>query len=247
VNADRLLDIYAIMERHERDGVDGVALCAVAAEFTVLDGAGIALISDGNQLTSLCTSNPSASALMNLELTVGEGPTVDASRGDATLDNDLVASTSQNWTVYRAEAVALGAKAVFGYPVRLGGARFGALSLYRNSPGPLNAGQSSDAYLMASVIGRAVLSREAGASLVGLASEMSGDSLLDFRVHQAAGMLAIQASTSVKDALVLLRARAFGVGSPLSSIAQRVITGLTRFDSSTQMWFDKPAIEIHER
>lgn len=227
------------MERLDREGADGFVLCAVAAEFTVLDGAGIALVSDDDELTSLCTSNASASALMNLELTVGEGPTVDASRGDATLDNDLVASTSENWTTYRAEAVALGAKAVYGYPVRIGGALFGALSLFRNSPGPLNAGQSSDAYLMASVIGRAVLSTQAGAPLVGLANEVNGESLLDFRVHQAAGMLAIQGSMSVKDALVFLRARAFGVGSQLSSIAERVVNGSTRFDSTTQEWIDE--------
>src|ERR1700722_9358987 len=55
VSVQRLLDIYAIMGRLQREGTVGFALCAVAAEFTSLDGAGIAMISDRDQLMSLCT------------------------------------------------------------------------------------------------------------------------------------------------------------------------------------------------
>ncbi len=75
MNVHRLLDIYALMERHRtRESAMDFELCAVAAEFMALDGAGIALVSDGETFTSLCTSNRSASALMDLELALGEGP-----------------------------------------------------------------------------------------------------------------------------------------------------------------------------
>lgn len=247
VNVQRLLDIYAIMERLQREGAKGFALCTVAAEFTAFDGAGIALISDDDALTSLCTSDVASGALMELELALGEGPMVDASRGDASEDTDLRETTSSEWAVYRAEAVALGVRAVFAYPIRLGAIRFGALSFYRTSPGPLDAQQSSDAYLMASVIGRAILAKQAGGSLVGLAEELDGESTLDFRVHQAAGMLAVQGTLSVKDALILLRAHAFGVGRELSDLAERVVTGTTRFDSNTGEWIDDKAKERDER
>jgi hypothetical protein len=92
---------------------------------------------------------------------------------------------------------------------------------------------------MASVIGRAILAEQAGGSLVGLAEELNGESMLDFRVHQAAGMLAIQGSMPVLDALVFLRARAFGLGGPLADLAERVVTGATRFDTSTDEWIDE--------
>jgi hypothetical protein len=199
-------------------------------------------MSDDESLTSLCTSNVASSGLMDLELTLGEGPMVDASRGDAEVHTDLRDTTYPEWSVYRSEAVALGARAVFAYPVRLGAIRFGALSLYRASPGPLDAQQSADAYLMASVIGRAILAEQAGGSLVGLAEELNGESMLDFRVHQAAGMLAVQAAMSVRDALILLRARAFGAGRELSDLAARVVTGTTRFDSATRKWIDDIAV-----
>ena len=76
---------------------------------------------------------------MDLEITLGEGPAFDASLGDANEEGDLLRSTTSKWTTYRPEAGALGAKAVFGYPVRFGAVRFGAVSFYRNSPGALNS------------------------------------------------------------------------------------------------------------
>ena len=90
----RLLDIFTLMERFEREGSNGAALCAVAAEFMALDGAGIAMISDSEDLTSLCTSNNAAGALMDLEITLGEGPAVDASRGDANEDINQIGRAS---------------------------------------------------------------------------------------------------------------------------------------------------------
>jgi hypothetical protein len=238
VTVHRLLDIFTLMERRERESANGFALCAVAAEFMALDGAGIAMISDSDDLTSLCTSNNAAGALMDLEMTLGEGPAVDASRGEANEDTNLLKENSSNWQTYRSEAAALGARAVFGFPVRLGAIRFGALSLYRSTPGPLNAEQDSDAYLIASVIGRAILATQAGGSHESLIGELNGTSMLDFRVHQAAGMLAVQGSLSVKDALVYLRAHAFGIGCPLSELADRVVSGSTRLDFETRVWQD---------
>jgi hypothetical protein len=228
------------MERSAREDIDGVALCEVAAEFMALDGAAIALVSDDETLTPLCSSNDVARALMDLEMTLGEGPTVDASRGDAIVDANLHSTEADNWITYRPEAVALGARAVFGYPVRLGAIRFGALSLFRSSPGPLSAEQASDAYLVASVVGRTILATQAGGSSEDLLGDPDGPSPLDFRVHQAAGMLAVQGSMSVKDALVLLRARAYGEGCRLSTLAEQVVRRTSRFIPETQEWVDAP-------
>lgn len=247
MSVHRLLDIYTLMERVDRERSTGFALCEVAARFMALDGAGIALIGDNQNLTSLCTSNQGAEALMDLEIIVGEGPAFDASLGDANEEADLLRSTASKWSTYRPEAVALGARAVFGYPLRFGAVRFGALSLYRNEAGPLNSERSLDAYLMASVIGRAILSLQAGGSHESVVGELDGASNIDFRAHQAAGMLAIQGSMSVRDALVALRAHAFGVGSLISDLAERVITGTTRFDLVSQEWISEPTVGVGER
>lgn len=236
--ADRLVEIFTLMERLERERPEGLMLCDVAAEFMVLDGAGIALTSDSEDLMSLCTSNVAAGELMDLEMTVGEGPTIDASRGETAEEHNLLAGTDSRWSMYRPEAVALGVRAVFGYPIQLGSVSFGALSLFRTSPGPLSAGQSSDAYLMASVLGRVILNTQAGGSSERLVGELEGSSMLDFRVHQAAGMVAVQGSMSVKDALVSLRAHAFATGSRLGELADRVVSLTTRYELSTREWIE---------
>ena len=100
---------------------------------------------------------------------------------------------------------------------------------------------------MASVIGRAILGLQAGGSHESVVGELDGASDIDFRAHQAAGMLAIQGSLSVKDALVALRAHAFGIGSLISDLAERVISGTIRFDLESQEWISEPAVEIGER
>ena len=237
--AERLLQIFELMESHERSREHGTALCTVAAEVTDLSGAAIVLTSAGNQFTPLCAGNDVVQKLMDLEITLGEGPGMEASISGVTFfESNLLTPENSQWMFYTPEAVALGARAVFGYPLRIGAARFGSLILYRDETGMLDESQSSDAYLMASVIGRAVLAMQAGAPGEGLEREIAGLSMLDFTVHQAAGMLAVQASLPVKDALVALRSHAFATASSPSSLAALVITRKTRFDAKSGAWQD---------
>jgi len=235
----RLVEIFALMARHERERPHGVSLCTVAAEVTALSGAGITLTSAGEEKTKWCSSNGIAQELMDLEIMLGEGPGDDASRsGVANEEMNLLSPATSRWMLYAPEAAATGARAVFGFPVRIGSIRFGALSLFRDEPGPLTDDQSSDAYLMASVIGRAILAMQAGAPGAGLAGELEGQSSFDFAVHQAAGMLAVQASLSVRDALVALRAHAFATKTAPSVLAERVVHRRARIDPGTGDWQD---------
>jgi hypothetical protein len=240
VVANRLTDIFTLMERHDRDVPHALSLCQAAAEITELSGAGISLSSSGDEMTSLCTSDRVAQSLMELEMIVGEGPALDVTRsGDAVTESNLLDPTQLRWPIYTPEALTIGARAVFCFPVRVGGVRFGALSLFRLTSGPLSAAQASDGHLMASVIARAVLSMQAGASEGELLGEFHGHSPLDFRVHQAAGMVAVQGSTSVKDALVALRSHAFSSGKELSTLAEHVVTRMTRFNPEADEWVDE--------
>ncbi|MHB8378882.1 MAG: hypothetical protein ACYDB2_03050 [Acidimicrobiales bacterium] len=238
--ASRLVEIFAIMARHERGSPLGVSLCTVAAEVTELSGAGITLTSAVEEKTKWCSSNSVAQELMDLEIMLGEGPGDEAIRsGVANEEMNLLSPASSRWMLYAPEAAATGARAVFGYPVRIGSIRFGALSLFRDEPGPLTDDQSSDAYLMASVIGRAILATQAGAPGVGLAGELEVQSSFDFAVHQAAGMLAVQASLSVRDALVALRAHAFATKTAPSVLAERVVQRQIRINSQDGEWQDE--------
>jgi len=240
VATDRLLTILMLLAQRERSHPKGRSLCAVAAEFTNLSGAGVALVSSGQQYTSVCTSNVVARKLMELEITVGEGPCVDACISEYAIDeSDLSANFERRWLAYSPLASMAGAHAVFAYPVRIGAIRLGALSFYRDVPGPLSAAQSADAYLMASVIGRAILSMQAGAPHDTLAAELEREVTFDFSVHQAAGMIAVQGSMSVGNALVALRAHAFATNESLSELAMRVVIREISFDPHSGAWLEE--------
>lgn len=228
------------MELYGRDSPPGLSLCRTATEITELDGAGISLTSSGDTMTSLCASDSVAQSLIDLEVTVGEGPGTNVTRsGNVVSEADLLEPSSHRWPFYAPAALDLGVRAVFGFPVRVGAIRFGALSLFRLSPGPLSAAQTSDGYLMASVVARSVLSMQAGASPDELLNEFRGGATLDFRVHQAAGMLAVQGSMSVKDALVTLRSHAFSSSTELSALAEDVVTRKIRFDPLMGGWVEE--------
>ena len=237
--------VLTLLAQRERAHPQSGSLCAVAAEFTNVSGAGIALVSSGPQFTSLCTSNSVARELMDLEITVGEGPCLDACLSEFAIDEaDLVASNDRHWMAYAPSATVAGAHAVFGFPVRIGAIRLGALSLYRDRPGALSPSQASDAYLMASVIGRAVLAMQAGAPNDTLASELEREATFDFSVHQAAGMVAVQGSMTVGNALVALRAHAYATDTALSDLALRVVVRETSFDPHFGIWRDEGVAEI---
>jgi hypothetical protein len=235
--SDRLIAILTLLSERTVPGQQGGRLCGVAAEVTEMSGAGIALLSNGEELTSLCTSNEIAHALMDIELTVGEGPCVDASRSSGTVEEvELLSSMSSRWLGYAPSAGATGARAVFGFPIRIGAIRLGALSLFRDRAGPLSESQTSDAHLMAVVIGRAVLAMQAGTPQDMIAGELEREATFDFAVHQAAGMVAVQGSMSVGNALVALRAHAFSTGSTSAALAARIVAREIRYDPATGEW-----------
>jgi AmiR/NasT family two-component response regulator len=47
-------------------------------------------------------------------------------------------------------------------------------------------------------------------------------------VHQAAGMLCVQAGCPISDALALIRARAFADAEPVEATAMRIVSGHLR-------------------
>ena len=134
------------------------------------------------------------------------------------------------WAAFSEQAVAAGARAVFGFPVAVGDARLGALNLYRDRPGPLSADQHADALVVADVAARSILGMQAGAEPGAIGAELEVGANFRFAVHQAAGMIAVQLGIRVDEALVRLRAHAFSHDRNLIDVAHDVIEHRLRFD-----------------
>lgn len=211
----RLLRILARLE-NGGPGATPDRLCAVCAEVVGMTGAGIMLMSGGVPRGSVCSSNPGSALIEDLQFTLGEGPCIDAYRHDRpVLEPDLAGGGPGRWLAFTTPAVEGGARAVFGFPLRVGAIRIGALNLYRDRPGPLDDDQYADAVVLAGVAARSVLLMQTGASPGMLGAGLDSSSDFRFVVHQASGMVSAQLEVSVGDALLRLRAYAFAHDQPL--------------------------------
>jgi GAF domain-containing protein len=206
-------------------------LCEVCAEVTGTSGAGIMLMSGDVPRGSVCTTNDVSALIEELQYALGEGPCVDAYHQDRpVLEPDLANPSAPRWLAFTGPAIEAGVRAVFGFPLQVGAVRLGALNLYSHQPGPLTDDQHADALVMADIAAQAVLVLQANAPPRKLAAELEAGADFHYVVHQASGMVAAQLDVSVGQALIRLRAYAFGHDRPLREVAKDVVARKLRFD-----------------
>src|SRR6266480_5976304 len=138
-------------------------LCAVCPQITGVSGAGIMLMSGDVPRGSLGTSDEVSQLIEELQYTLGEGPCVDAYQQDRVVaEPDLADPVTRRWVAFTPPALEAGVRAVFGFPMRVGTVRLGALNFYRDWSGPLTDDQHADALVVADVAARWVLEAQAG-------------------------------------------------------------------------------------
>ena len=222
--------ILAELGRGDGD-LTAVRLCGVAESVTSVSGAGIMVMSNDLPAGSLCTSSALSAAIEDLQYSLGEGPCVDAYHLDRpVLEPDLAEPVTTRWLAFPAAAVHAGARAVFGFPLRFGSTRVGALNLCSERAGPLTDEQHADALVMADVAAEKVLALQAEAPPGELADALEAGSHLQHVVHQAAGMVSVQLDVTIAHALVRLRAYAFANGRLVVDVAADVVARRLRFD-----------------
>jgi hypothetical protein len=173
---------------------------------------------------SLSSTNDVSQLIEELQFTLGEGPCVDAYQQDKVVaEPDLAEPVAERWPAFTPPALQAGVRAVFGFPLRVGTVRLGALNLYRDRPGLLNREQHADALVVADVAAGWVLDAQAGAPSGVVAEELEAGADFHFGVHNAAGMVSVQEEISVAEALIRLRAFAFGNNRLLADVADDVV------------------------
>jgi hypothetical protein len=234
VPSERLLRILAHLAEGGAD--PGTArLCVVCAEVTAMSGAGIMLMAGSEPRGSVCTTNEVSAQIEQLQYTLGEGPCIDAHRfQQPVLEPDLAEPAANRWVGFTPPALAAGARAVFGFPLRVGRVRLGALNLYRDQPGAVSEDQHADALVMADVAARAVLGMQGDTPLGMLAAELEAGGDFQLVVHQASGMVAAQLDVSVGEALSRLRAQAFADDRLLVDVAEDVVNRRLRFTGENE-------------
>jgi hypothetical protein len=228
----RVAFVVAALAVGERDPQH--SLCSASAEVVKVDGAGVVLVLRGHALGTVCASDPVTEAVEEVQFTLGEGPCVDAFQTrEPVLVPDLAGPGGVRWPGFRDGALAEGIQAVFGFPILVGPICIGALNLYNYRSGALTDEQLADAVVVAHVAGRTVLSWQSVAGQGSLAWQLEHVPAYRAVVHQATGMVSVQASVTVEDAVILLRAYAFSTDHPISGVAEDVVNGRLRFDEGS--------------
>jgi hypothetical protein len=206
-------------------------LCQVCADVTAVSGAGIMLMSDDLPQGSLCTADAVSSRIEELQYTLGEGPCVDAYRQSRpVLEPDLADPALPRWVAFAPAAIALGVRAMFGFPLHVGSVRLGALTLYSDRRGPLSEDQHADALVMADIAAEAVLVMQSEAPPGAIGAELLAGADFQYVVHQASGMVSAQLEVPIARALILLRSHAFSHDQRLTQVAEDVVGRRLRFD-----------------
>jgi hypothetical protein len=206
-------------------------LCTACLVALPVTGVGVALMTvDGPSGVVVAATDARAQQLEELQFALGEGPCVEASgSGRPVLEPNLVAGGSSRWSRFGAAVLDAGVHAVFAFPLRVGAIRVGVLDLYRDAPGQLTAVELTEALAFADAATEVILHLQ---DHDGARAALTGPIDSRAEVHQATGMITIQLSVSLAEALLRLRAHAYATGRTVSAVAADVVNRRVYFDDS---------------
>lgn len=206
-------------------------ICQLCSRLLGVNGAGISMVTATGNRGVVCATDEVSARIEDLQFTLGEGVCVEAvTSGVPVMVADLHgpdAAGTARWPAFMEGAAAAGVRAVFALPLRVGVVSVGALDLYRDVPGALTADQLSAA-LTAADAAAALLQLDTG-SASSFADNTVGRAAYQLQVHQASGMVMVQAGVTIEEAFLLLRAHAFAVGRPVADVARDVVERRLRF------------------
>lgn len=206
-------------------------LCQRCVQDVAVDGGGVSLVSAAGHRATVCATDDVAAVIEERQFTLGEGPCVDAVGSlSPVLIADLQEASegvSGRWPGFLHAVEAVGVRATFAFPLRIGAIALGAVDLYRLAPGELSAAQLRAALLAADALAVALLDLTlADGQAVDDARDHSGYRM---QVHAAAGMAMVQLGSTIDQALLRLRATAYASGRRIEEVAADVVDGRLRF------------------
>ncbi|MDQ1698252.1 MAG: hypothetical protein QOG34_115 [Frankiaceae bacterium] len=207
-------------------------ICELCVTTSSVTGAGIAMVTADGHRGVVCATDAVSAKIEDLQLTLGEGPCIDAASSGAPVllpdldDADDV--TVERWPEFMSAAAGAGVRAVFALPLRVGAISVGVIDLYRDRPGELGATELQAALLAADAAALALLYLDTDGTGAFADDERSRASY-QMQVHQATGIVMAQAGVTIDQAFLMLRARAFADGCSLADLATDVVARRVRF------------------
>lgn len=196
-----------------------------------MDHVVVSLVADDQAATEqLWASGETSASFDDLQFTLGEGPGPDTLRTHRpVLEQDVAAMPGERWPALLPAASHLPIRAVFCLPLSLGGITVGILTALRSAPGPMTGQQMDDALALARALTLEFLGG-AGTQLGSWTDTQPGGELHRAVVHQATGMLSVQLGLPLAQALLRLRAYAYGHDRSIVEAARDVVSRRLRLD-----------------
>ncbi|WP_406341807.1 ANTAR domain-containing protein [Streptomyces sp. NBC_00648] len=229
----KMADYLRTLSSHTGPGLAPLPLAA-CAEMLGLNGLGLLLAPGGGPSELVQSCGERTTALEDLQKVQGQGPSLEAARHGALMllpdMTDTSTFATDRWPGLPGAIEALGVRAVFAFPLRIGIIALGALTGHRTRPGPMSADQLTDAFRLTDTVAQVIIATAAHAELPDI--PLLDDPGLHFaEVHQATGMLAAQLDTDCDHALIRLRGHAFSHDRPLLDVARDVLARQLHLDA----------------
>ena len=195
-------------------------LCTEFVAALPVQHAAISTLGAPFELETLCSSDPLAARLEQLQLDYGEGPCwqASASRSPVLLP-DLRTPLDVSWPVLHEAIASHEIRGAYAFPMSVGRLSIGAVDLYSAQPDALSPANVLTASAMADAAAVLILRRAMAHRDDGLTADPSSRRV----VHQATGMVIAQLRIPPDDALLVLRAHAFAISGSVAEVAAEVV------------------------
>lgn len=221
----RLARIMEILRSERGGGTLLSSVCRAAVAALGSNGAGLTLLTKSNR-GPICSHGEFASIGEDLQLSLGEGPCRDAFETRELVEvTDLSSSRGERWPMFSQAMTEAGVTSLASFPLRIGGARFGALTLYRSSFGELSFEQVADGYVVTQVASHLIVAGQAQVGEDSVIPEIEAGFVRMEPLHQATGMVMAHLGIEAEDALARLRGAAFGSGRTLLDMSAQIVLG----------------------
>lgn len=231
----RWQQLARLLRSASEGGEIGPGVAEIAARFLRVEGATVMLVS-GDLTTGTFGTGPLATALIDDQLALGEGPSVEAISSDVpVLADDLAAGdVIARMPMFSATARGKGVGAVYAFPLRVGGAMVGVLTGHRSFPGPLGPAEYADGLIVTGLLTLAIIEEQANVTDRHRDDRERGPSVhgdvLDDLLQIASGMLAVQLEIPLVEAHVRIRAHAFAEEKSVCEVARLIVARELRIE-----------------
>ena len=224
-------------------------ICRACVASLPISGAAVSVMIPGGHRGVVFATDDTAGRIEDAQFTTGTGPGIAAFElGSVVLVPDLARIESpadDDWPAFRETADGLGVRAVFAFPLRLGAASLGALTLYHvdvcvlEGPDLGTAVRLSDAAALALL--DLIVGLIDGAGLGEIAtSTTSHAGYFRSEVYQAAGMVMEQLGVSIEVAMVRLRSHAFATERSTAEVARDIVRRRLRLEADNDRTSEQP-------